>query len=223
MLSKSIWIPALTVLFSVVSLAGGIWTCARIIILKTFANKPLLHIPALVWLLSACVADVLITASLVFSLSRRWTGFEATDDAISKIIRMTVQTGMLTAFFAIADVVFFLTLPHAALNFIWDLALSKLYTNCLMSTLNARASLNEKAAGSSHGPRISSANQRRQIDTFESAHRTDLSSPIYELDAQKSFSPSGSYGQDVEFGITVTKVVERMEDPRPSPHYSTTQ
>ncbi|GLB38883.1 hypothetical protein LshimejAT787_0600450 [Lyophyllum shimeji] len=218
-LTKSIWIPIAIALFGVVSLGGGIWTGVKITIVKLFARKPELHNPALVWFLSSCVADVLITGSLVYSLSKRRTGFVATDDAISRLIRMTVQTGMLTALFAVGDVVFFMTLPHTALNFLWDLALSKLYTNCLMSTLNARASLNEKAHSSSHGQRISTMNPRRQIETYESGHANPLGSPMYELDAQKSFSPASSYPPgDVEYGITVTKVVERMEDPRPSLH-----
>ncbi|KAF8881770.1 hypothetical protein BD779DRAFT_995857 [Infundibulicybe gibba] len=142
-LTKSNWVAFIICFFSVVSFAGGVWTTVMIAIIRLFSRKPELHWPALVWFLASCVSDVLITASLVISLSKRKTGFVATDDAISKIIRMTVQTGMLTAFFAIGDVVFFMTLPHTALNFIWDLSLSKLYTNCLMSTLNARAGLKE--------------------------------------------------------------------------------
>ncbi|KAF8068069.1 hypothetical protein FPV67DRAFT_1171021 [Lyophyllum atratum] len=215
MLTKSIWIPALIVIFGIVSLAGGIWTGIMVAVVRLFARKPELHNPALVWFLASCAGDILITGSLVFSLSKRRTGFVATDDAISRLIRMTVQTGMLTAFFAVGDVVFFMTLPHTALNFLWDLALSKLYSNCLLSTLNARASLNEKTTNSGH--RISTANQRRQLDTFESSRPHEVNSPMYELDAQKSFDPSSSYARgDVEFGITVTKVVEQMEDPRPS-------
>lgn len=34
-------------------------------------------------------------------------------------------------------------------NFLWDLALSKLYSNCLLSTLNARASLNNMSSSNS--------------------------------------------------------------------------
>ncbi|RDB17462.1 hypothetical protein Hypma_001621 [Hypsizygus marmoreus] len=210
-LTKSNWIAGPIIVFGIISLAGGIWTGVKLAIIKDFIRKPELHIPALVWFLSSCISDVLITGSLVFSLSRRRTGYVATDDAISKIIRMTVQTGMLTAVFAIGDVIFFMTMEHTALNFVWDLALSKLYTNCLMATLNARAALNEKVGTSSHGNRISAA-ARRQIDTFESSHM-----PVYELDAQKTFDASSSYPRgDVEIGITVTKVVERMEDPRPN-------
>ncbi|KAG6875205.1 hypothetical protein C0993_010378, partial [Termitomyces sp. T159_Od127] len=98
-LTKSVWIPLVISLTS--DIAGGCWTGTKIAILKLFAKKPELHTPALVWFLSACVADILITASLVHSLSKQKTGFSTTDDAISKIIKMTVQTGMLTA--SIAD------------------------------------------------------------------------------------------------------------------------
>jgi len=208
-LTKTNWVSMLICLFAIVSLAGGIWTGIMVAVLKFFAKKPQLHNPALVWFLSSCVADVLITTSLVISLSKRKTGFSATDDAISKIIRMTVQTGMLTAFFAIGDVVFFMTLPHTALNFLWDIALSKLYTNCLMSTLNARKALKEKVVSSNGAHRISTA-ARRQIDTYESSQ---VLSPTYELEAQKSqFNQSAVYPRELESGITVTKVVERMED-----------
>ncbi|KAF9459784.1 hypothetical protein BDZ94DRAFT_1267364 [Collybia nuda] len=221
-LTKSNWIPAAICLFAFVSLAGGLWTGAKLVIIKLFARKPELHNPALVWFLASCAADILITATLVLNLSKRRTGFTATDDAISKIIRMTVQTGMLTAFFAVGDVVFFMTLPRTALNFLWDLALSKLYTNCLMSTLNARAALKDMAQVSSHGQRnpLSSAGGRRAGEGFgvESPHaKRHGASVLYELDTHKSFSDAASsFPPDSEYGITVTKVVERMEDPRPT-------
>ncbi|KAF8235028.1 hypothetical protein L208DRAFT_792042 [Tricholoma matsutake] len=110
MLTRNDWIPALIVLLSIISLAGGIWTGILIIQVRLFVRKPELHTPALVWFLASCIADVVITVFLVISLSRRRTGFTHTDDVISKLIRMAVQTGMLTAFFAIGDVVFFMTL-----------------------------------------------------------------------------------------------------------------
>ncbi|KAG6860542.1 hypothetical protein C0995_010004 [Termitomyces sp. Mi166 len=227
-LTKSIWIPIIISILSFVSFAGGCWTGTKIAILRLFIKKPELHTPALVWFSSACAADVLIAASLVYSLSKRKTGFVMTDDAISKIIRMTVQTGMLTAICAVGDVVFFMTLPHTAVNFLWDLALSKLYSNCLLSALNARATLNEKSIGSSQRAKFS-GNARRALillfkaeDTFDSPH-DNFTTPTFELDTptQKSYNATTSYDRDVEFGITVTKVVERIDDPRVTHPYST--
>ncbi|EDR08944.1 uncharacterized protein LACBIDRAFT_296562 [Laccaria bicolor S238N-H82] len=182
LLSKNNWLPGVIAFFAVVSLGGGTWTTVLIVKVKVFARKPELHWPALLWFLSAVVSDVMITVVLVITLNKRKTGFTATDDVISKIIRTTVQTGMLTALVAIGDVIFFMTLPVRSANFtviqklkyilsrystlpctrlipvisqnfyctdslprnfIWDLALTKLYANCLLSTLNARAKLNE--------------------------------------------------------------------------------
>ncbi|KAF7430247.1 hypothetical protein PC9H_005949 [Pleurotus ostreatus] len=117
---------------------GGIWTCITVATIRVFSRKPELHWPALTWLLASAIADALITSTLVYSLYKRKTGFKDTDNVIERVIRFTIQTGMITALFAILDVVFFLVSPHTTLNFIWDLALGKLYSNVLMSTLNSR-------------------------------------------------------------------------------------
>ncbi|KAF9000864.1 hypothetical protein BDQ17DRAFT_1359107 [Cyathus striatus] len=211
LLTKNNYLPVIIALFAIISLAGGVWTTAKIVIIKQFIRKPELHEPALLWFLAACISDIMITVVLVVTLSKRRTGFETTDDAISKIIRMTVQTGMLTALFAVGDVVFFMTLPHTALNFLWDLALSKLYSNCLLSTLNARASLSEKSSGYSNGGRhlSSSGNNRRPefIQSPRAAHM-GMGSGLYELDTHhKSYDASASFPEpgDAEYGITVTK------------------
>ncbi|KAJ3576374.1 hypothetical protein NP233_g461 [Leucocoprinus birnbaumii] len=137
------WISAVIGVLALISSSGGIWLAWTVVHVQRFARKPDLHWPALMWLLASAIADVLITVSLVYSLARRKTGFVQTDDTINKIIRMTVQTGLITAIFAVLDVICFLVLPNTTLNFVWDLALSKLYTNALMSTLNARQSLGQ--------------------------------------------------------------------------------
>ncbi|KAJ7221526.1 hypothetical protein GGX14DRAFT_694746 [Mycena pura] len=67
-ITKSYWIPAIVSILAFAACAGGIWTGVGIRIVKTFANKPKLHTSALLWFLSSCVADILITISLVISL-----------------------------------------------------------------------------------------------------------------------------------------------------------
>lgn len=223
LLTKQNIVAAIIAILSLVSLAGGIWTTILITIIKLFKRKPELHWPALMWFLSATIADILITITLVINLSRRKTGFAATDDAISKIIRMTVQTGMLTALFAVGDVIFFMTLPSTALNFIWDLALTKLYANCLLSTLNARAGLKEMTShqsGQRHQISTTGGNSRRP-NTYMNEPVTPIlvQSSVFEME-QKAYDnsyerSSRSNNDDMEYGITVTKVVETMEDPEP--------
>ncbi|KAJ6453371.1 hypothetical protein C8R45DRAFT_1039273 [Mycena sanguinolenta] len=202
-LTKSIWIPALIALLGLTSFGGGVWTTIRIHILKLFAKKPLLHTPALVWFLTSCVADVLITISLVWTLTNKKTGFRATDSVVDKIIRTTIQTGMITAVFSILDVICFEVLPHYAVNFVFDLCLSKLYINCLMSTLNAR----QKLLAASHP------------STFR---QFNLPSSRGPMSAKETFvdSPGGigsvsyvvdDHEPDLEYGIHMTKVIEQRE------------
>jgi len=231
-LTKSWYIPISIAILAIASLTGGVWTAVMIRIVLTFANKPKLHNSALLWFLASCVADILITVSLVFTLSKRKTGFSGTDSVIDKIIRMTIQTGAITAVFAILDVICFMVFPHFAVNFVWDLALSKLYTNCLMSTLNARQSLNSQSASgglseqrrnASHGLVVNPTSPRtaRHPDTFVENTRHMDSSAIYELDTQKSgYDAESGYSMPAqqEFGIQVTKVIERVKDPIPHPY-----
>ncbi|KAL0573854.1 hypothetical protein V5O48_008095 [Marasmius crinis-equi] len=224
------WIPLIIAILALASCAGGIWTGIMVGVIKTFARKPELHTPALVWFLTSCVADILITTTLVRSLSQRKTGFVVTDSVIDKIIRTTVQTGMITAVCAVGDVAFFMSLEKTALNFIWDLMLSKLYANCLMSTLNARASLRgdmDRSGGNGPSsrdgrtgglePSMMSTRDRRQTTRFNQSHNVPLSpSAVYELENTKSFGGiSQSSAPDMEYGITITKVVEHLEDPDP--------
>ncbi|KAE9401217.1 hypothetical protein BT96DRAFT_612723 [Gymnopus androsaceus JB14] len=224
-ITNTYWIPIVIVVLSMASTAGGFITGVKIAIIKLFIKKPELHWPALLWFLPSCAADLLITATLVRGLSQRKTGFTTTDSMIDKLIRLTVQTGMLTAICAIGDVIFFLVLPHTALNFLWDLSLSKLYTNCLMSTLNARATLlngTQHANVSSAGRNPSSSRDayiRRQRFVGNSQHDTSsiMSAPqlYYELENAKTLeaasgtSPRGHRIADPESGITVTKVYHR--------------
>ncbi|KAJ6548228.1 hypothetical protein DFH09DRAFT_1087343 [Mycena vulgaris] len=99
---------------------------------------------------------------------RMKTGFACTDTIIDKIIRITVQTGMLT-------------------NFIRDFPLSKLYSNCLISSLTARRSWNQ-----SMKPHLPSS--------------TDLSQNIsLSIPAFGSGQSDTVRGEDSEYEIHMTK------------------
>ncbi|KAF7353976.1 hypothetical protein MVEN_01084100 [Mycena venus] len=104
-----------------------------------------------VWLTSTAFADLFITGFLVNSLWANKTVIQTqTDSVTDKIIFFTVQTGVLTSFAAVADVLLFLIAPayHSSSNFIWDFSLSKI--------LNARTEWNILlAAGPSAEEKIS--------------------------------------------------------------------
>ncbi|KAJ7257555.1 hypothetical protein B0H12DRAFT_1232583 [Mycena haematopus] len=253
-LTNSLWIPAIISVFAIASFAGGVWTATMIQILRQFAKKPLLHNSALLWFLAACVADILITISLVVTLSKKKTGFSATDSVLDKIIRssfsldsslagsltvfaVTIQTGMITALFSILDVACFMILPASPVQtcilavarltgcfagsitpyFVWDLSLSKLYSNCLMSTLNARERLNSASNQSTFQQRRSvvlspaRSGSGKQARNFGESFFHSTTEPLgsvttYDGDEDRP-------GPDLEYGIHMTKIVERITDP----------
>ncbi|KAF9254238.1 hypothetical protein L218DRAFT_565509 [Marasmius fiardii PR-910] len=172
-ISQTFLIPIVVVLLSLVSMGGGLWTAIMVKTIKVFQRKPELHTPALTWLLASAIADVTITVSLYWSLAQRKTGLKRTDDMINRILRLTVQTGLITAIFALLDVICFLALPHTTINFIWDFALSKLYTNALLSTLNARAGWSSVGGVDPHNVLFGTTMASRsdgELSEFDSRH-----------------------------------------------------
>ncbi|TRM57395.1 hypothetical protein BD626DRAFT_212906 [Schizophyllum amplum] len=218
-MTKSAIIASVIVILGLASFGGGIWLTQKIIEVRYFARKPDLHWAALVWLVAAAVADIMITIVLVWNLARRKTGFSHTDDVINAIIRLTIQTGLLTAFLACLDFILFLVFPKTTLNFVCNLCLAKLYTLSLMSTLNARQGWNRHLSNSRPAnPLFDGTASGSRRDTHHSRMPTTPGMPNFELSSQLSMStPRTAHFKRSSDGleISVTKVVERLEDPQP--------
>ncbi|KAJ7058481.1 hypothetical protein C8F01DRAFT_291916 [Mycena amicta] len=143
LVTKSNRLAALVALLAFTSLVGGVAATVLVAMNPRFDHFKADEVPLAVWLTSTAFTDLFITAFLVNFLWVNKTGFKTqTDSVADKIIFFTVQTGMLTSFAAIADVTLFLVLPHTTVMFIWDFSLSKLYSICLIATLNARQDWN---------------------------------------------------------------------------------
>jgi len=138
-ITGSIVLPLIISVLSVASFGGGLLVTVFVSIRNEFREFQSFSGAVIVWLICSAVCDVLIAVVLTYSLTSRKTGFTAVDGQINRIIRLTVQTGAITAVAALADLILFLALPATTLNFIPDFPLSKLYTISLLSTLNARA------------------------------------------------------------------------------------
>ncbi|KAF8519860.1 hypothetical protein JB92DRAFT_2897370 [Gautieria morchelliformis] len=199
-------------------ISGGISTTVAGSILHQFAQEHQYAAAVVAWLGSSATADICITGCLVWSLHKRRTGYSATDDLLNKLIRLTLQTGAITAISATLDVVFFLAasvraVPILARNFIWDFSLSKLYTNSLLSTLNARAGWNNVT-----GDQLYRDNVLFGESEFVSAggnHPVGERSNVYSLELR--FRSDNSVARDdgrrdIESEIPVPKVVERFEE-----------
>ncbi|KAJ7791513.1 hypothetical protein B0H14DRAFT_3160825 [Mycena olivaceomarginata] len=57
------------------------------------------------------VCDILIAGGMTYALLTRKTGFSVIDGHINQIVRLTIETGSLTAIFALANVMLFLVFP----------------------------------------------------------------------------------------------------------------
>jgi hypothetical protein len=93
----------------------------------------------LIWLLSSAVCDLMIAGSMTFYLKRHRILSSHTKDAITRIVRYTVETGSITALVAIVQVIVFLAFPKNNFFETPSWTLGKLYSNNLLVLLNARA------------------------------------------------------------------------------------
>ncbi|KAM5537024.1 hypothetical protein V8D89_009353 [Ganoderma adspersum] len=131
------WIVAIVLVCAVIQLLGGIGCTITLVLDPSFADVRRYRFIGIIWNVSAALADVIIAAALVWHLWKHKTGVSATDNMINKIIRLTVQTGFVTALFAVMTLILYFVLT-SGYDLLFHMPLAKLYTNSLMSTLNSR-------------------------------------------------------------------------------------
>ncbi|KAH8830954.1 hypothetical protein DL96DRAFT_985049 [Flagelloscypha sp. PMI_526] len=97
-----------------------------------------------IWFITTAINDFIIAGILTFYLHRMRSGVKSTDKAITRIIRLTVETGSITALGAIVIVITYFVAPP------WFLVISdcigKLYANNLMVMFNRRLTITHQTA-----------------------------------------------------------------------------
>ncbi|KAH9841813.1 uncharacterized protein C8Q71DRAFT_349276 [Rhodofomes roseus] len=184
---------------------GGIGTAIAVGMIPEFTHFQQFEVIVIVWLAFSAVADTMICISLVWHLRKHKTGFSQTDDVVNKIIRMTVQTGLITALCAIIDLVLFLATP-AGLHLIFNLPLSKLYTNSLMSSLNSRA-------GWKYGNGLGVGTSASELG------RSQIKGLQMQSEYGKRVSVMNSAGQEVYIDVESHEMIDSL-DKGPSPSES---
>ncbi|KDR83608.1 hypothetical protein GALMADRAFT_133037 [Galerina marginata CBS 339.88] len=127
------------------------------------------------WLVFQTAADLIITVSLSFVLSRSRTGFRRTDTIINRIIRGAVQTGLFVSLFALGDMFSFLLHRDTNLYAMFAYPMGRIYTNTLLDTLNARTALK------------SQSNTQVESDTFRMQNQTHTAAghTVHSIHVQK--------------------------------------
>jgi len=86
----------------------------------------------------AVAGDILLTASLAILLHRSRTGLRRSDTMINKLILYVVNTGLLPSVCSSASLIFLVIGKHTMIFIGFFFCVGRLYTNCLLATLNAR-------------------------------------------------------------------------------------
>ncbi|KAG7098131.1 hypothetical protein E1B28_000102 [Marasmius oreades] len=95
-----------------------------------------------IWLISSVVCDLLIAVAMSWILIAfsRASEIKRTRSILQSLILRSVETGTVTFVFTLVNLILFLKMPENYVYMVFDRTLSKLYSNALFLSLNARQS-----------------------------------------------------------------------------------
>lgn len=85
------------------------------------------------WLGCSTAADLVIAAAMIYYISHSGRGFRSSNVLLTRIIRVTIETGLICAAIAIIDLGLFLAFKNFNYHLAPSVALSKLYSNSLLA------------------------------------------------------------------------------------------
>ncbi|PBK82330.1 hypothetical protein ARMGADRAFT_734793 [Armillaria gallica] len=139
--SKSRIIPIFIICISLTSSAAGmttgIYALQAGIITKFNTRKT--HIAIGIWCGASALCDVVIAICMTHYLTMRsTTNFRRTRILVTKIIRLTIETGSVTAVVALLNFVLIMAFPHQTSYMTPGVLIPKLYANTVYMVLNSR-------------------------------------------------------------------------------------
>ncbi|KAJ6493026.1 hypothetical protein C8R45DRAFT_1095545 [Mycena sanguinolenta] len=143
-IAQSVYVPIIITLVTAFQFAAGVWTGVNLFRAKQFSMLRFTSVvPPVAWLSATALSDLIIVAGMVFYL-RKASEPEFTRQikaTLSRIIRVTVETGLFCALAAIVVLALCVAFLGDFHNYylavgIW---LSKVYSNSIMIILNSRA------------------------------------------------------------------------------------
>ncbi|KAF9520853.1 hypothetical protein BS47DRAFT_1481188 [Hydnum rufescens UP504] len=107
--------------------------------INTTAENVRLQPIAIIWFVFAISCDSLITAMMVWTLTRAKTGFSETDTLITKINRGVIETGLSCTINVIVDAILLFRVGGTDMHLIPVMMVGKVYSNSFLFLLNSRA------------------------------------------------------------------------------------
>ncbi|PBK61345.1 hypothetical protein ARMSODRAFT_1025857 [Armillaria solidipes] len=139
-LSKSRIIPILVICVSLTSSVAAIITGVYSFQAGSIAQlqNRKTSIVVVIWCGATALCDIVIAICMTYYLMRSDTGFRRTRIIATKLIRLTVETGSVTAVVALLNLILFLAFPHKTFYGTPALIMPKLYANTVYMVLNSR-------------------------------------------------------------------------------------
>jgi hypothetical protein len=148
MLSKWKVLPLLIIAIALMQMSATIAIGVGIPLLQEVTQLHVYYKRTIVWLGGAAAADVIIAITMLYFLfSVRRHGFSDTQRVINRLIRGTVETGVVTAACALTELILFQVSPKTNLHIFFSAMLAKIYYNALMTSLNSRRSASKEQWG----------------------------------------------------------------------------
>jgi len=104
----------------------------------TKLNNRKVSIAVGIWRGGSALCDIVIAICMTYYLMRSNTGFRRTQIMVTKLIRLTVETGLVTAIGAILNLVLFFAFRDQIFYSTIALIMPKLYANSVYMVLNSR-------------------------------------------------------------------------------------
>ncbi|KAK0236506.1 hypothetical protein EDD85DRAFT_643675 [Armillaria nabsnona] len=139
-LSKSRIIPIFIICISLINFVASIFTGIYVFQAGTATklNTRKTHIAAGIWCGGSALCDILIAICMTYYLTRSTTNFRRTRMLVTKIIRLTIETGSVTAVVALLNAILLIVIHHQPSYIAPGLVMPKLYANSVYMVLNSR-------------------------------------------------------------------------------------
>ncbi|KAJ7442762.1 hypothetical protein B0H11DRAFT_491015 [Mycena galericulata] len=142
LISKTYWIPGLVLTCSLAQFIAGLVTGIKCTLIPNLdvTQLSIVFAPASVWLAGTAVADLIIVGFMLYFITKRKnrTQFNATNELLSKILFITLETGLICATIAVIDIILYLAIGDENWHLATSITLSKIYANSLLVVLNSR-------------------------------------------------------------------------------------
>ncbi|KAH8818910.1 hypothetical protein DL96DRAFT_375486 [Flagelloscypha sp. PMI_526] len=165
-LTRQFWLYVILTFAAVIAFVCGVVGCIWCgIIFDATKLAPVIPL-AIAWLaLLACI-DMAITVTLSRALWQCKTGFLRTNTIIHRCIRASIQSGLFSSVFAIADIMGFVFWNNTYIYIVFGWPAGRIYSNSLLYTLVARKELAEIANKSTEVRNTGVSQQLYRMDLY---------------------------------------------------------